>query len=1025
MINKIFLRSPSLPLTSFSNENFDAENFLISIYLSSKELYKEQLKEDRLSKKDKRRLINTLSKYWIRSCTRATPFGTFAGANLVNLGNTESKIILNNSKYHLKSVRLDSNYLHFLVNELNNQKEIRDKILFFPNNSLYEIADKYRYVEFEIRNDTRHYQLTSVNKTNYLAGIINKAKHGATLPSLTNYLAKVTKVDLSEAEDFINSLWSSQILISELEPALTGEDPICTLISQLEKIDVASSFVTKLKELKLLFDKPKIGIADYQAIEHKLKLLSSSKIETKNIIQVDMFLSIKEGSINQEVIKKIQFQADQLRCLARPFSKNDLNDFIRKFKVKYENEEIPLVIALDPDLGIGYSGLFEDESGSSELIADLDMGNFSNMKYINEDYIIQYTISKFDEYIRSNDTEIEIKEDELKKLAQHNKELRFPRGQAIFGTLLGTSSENFCFDLKNFGGYSSVSTLGRFGFNKEVENYIKSLLLEEEKGHAGCVYAEIIHLPEAKVGNVLQRPIFSNYEIPYMAKPGVDKDHQIEVEDLMVSIDVQGEVVLRSKKLNKRIIPRLTTAHYFSSPRSLPVYKFLCDLQSQGLSSGGNWDWGELELLKFLPRVFYKNLILRKAKWKRNIDDFKDLPMEKEKQREFMINYLENHKIPNRVTFAVGDEEILIDFTTEFGVQLFIDYLKKYKSITISEYLIHENNCIVFDQDGNPHVNEIVIPLISTKESITQNHVLKQNNFYIKGKFAPNSEWCYFKIYCGTKSTEQLLATKILDFIENGIKTELFEKFFFIRYKDESSHLRFRFFNQEIHKQINIFSDFNKALQEEVQSGFIHKITLDTYNRELNRYGSQYIEEVETLFFSDSLAVLKLIQLLREVEDSEKYRVLFALRGIDLLLDDFNYNLFERKNLLKSLSDAYFKEFGGSHTLFKQLNLKYRYFQNLIFSHLNPLYDKENGIIEAVEIFSQRTKQNRKSFESTFNTEDFLKNKNMHISNYMHMFINRLFVSKQREYELVVYNFLYKYYNSKFIIEQERQIEYN
>ena len=110
-------------------------------------------------------------------------------------------------------------------------------------------------------------------------------------------------------------------------------------------------------------------------------------------------------------------------------------------------------------------------------------------------------------------------------------------------------------------------------------------------------------------------------------------ENQIPVSDLMISIR-GGEIILRSKIHNKRVIPRLTTAHNFGK-QGLPVYKFLCDLQSQGMARPNNWDWGQLGLLKRLPRVIYKNLIISKAQWRIEEEDLKDLPEKKDRIEYF------------------------------------------------------------------------------------------------------------------------------------------------------------------------------------------------------------------------------------------------------------------------------------------------------------------------------------------------------------------------------------------------------
>ncbi len=42
----------------------------------------------------------------------------------------------------------------------------------------------------------------------------------------------------------------------------------------------------------------------------------------------------------------------------------------------------------------------------------------------------------------------------------------------------------------------------------------------------------------------------------------------------------------------------------------------------------------------------------------------------------------------------------------------------------------------------------------------------------------------------------------------------------------------------------------------------------------------------------------------------------------------------------------------------------------------------------------------------------------IYLQNHFHMFINRLFPSKQRKFELLIYNLLYRYYKSeKYIIQ--------
>jgi len=55
------------------------------------------------------------------------------------------------------------------------------------------------------------------------------------------------------------------------------------------------------------------------------------------------------------------------------------------------------------------------------------------------------------------------------------------------------------------------------------------------------------------------------------------------LSDLWVRYE-NNEIILESKKLGKRVIPRLSSAYNYNHS-DLPVFRFLCDLQHQSIQS--------------------------------------------------------------------------------------------------------------------------------------------------------------------------------------------------------------------------------------------------------------------------------------------------------------------------------------------------------------------------------------------------------------------------------------------------------
>jgi hypothetical protein len=97
-------------------------------------------------------------------------------------------------------------------------------------------------------------------------------------------------------------------------------------------------------------------------------------------------------------------------------------------------------------------------------------------------------------------------------------------------------------------------------------------------------------------------------------------------QDLYVSVK-SGKIILRSKRLNKIIVPRLSNAHNYSY-NALPVYQFLCDLQHQNLRTSFSFQWGAMaDKFKFLARITYKNTIIEPATWNLTKTDITSLSL--------------------------------------------------------------------------------------------------------------------------------------------------------------------------------------------------------------------------------------------------------------------------------------------------------------------------------------------------------------------------------------------------------------
>jgi len=1021
-------RTPIFPITTESKDlrGISLEpTFMEAIYLASPTLHEELTKwhEGKLrSEKDIQKLTSSLSKYLSRMQARCTPYGLFAGCSTGEWSDVSSTTLSQEIDRH---TRLDMNFLCALSQRLSTHPVIKPLLKFYPNNSLYFLGDKLRYVEYKYSNNLRTHQISSVDFNEYLEKVLSHAEIGLRPKALASVLVTMG-IQSQEADEFIQTLIDSQLLISELEPAVTGDEFIFQLIRTLNNVQSISTnpdvdeIISILQDVHQSISQLDNSVGNsaekYRMILKRLNFFNVT-FEENMLFQVDLYKPSNQVNLS------LNIQDDLLKIFNffNQLTPKDYHSNLRRFKdnfiLSYEDAEIPLLEALDTESGIGYTGI--DNAGVNPLIDDLiisaapkdssELSWNSLQKTLHDKLMI--AIKKEDYTVIFHNSDIET--------INYTSSLLPDSISAMFRIIDETGK----LYVQSFAGSSAANLLGRFAHgNGEIQTIIKDITNHEQRNNNDKLLAEIVHLPESRTGNILLRPILRNYEIPYIGKSAMSVEHQMPLQDLMISIR-NNKIFLRSKKYDKEVIPRLSTAHNYSF-NSLPAYHFLCDLQTQEFEKQSLYfNWGGLSNnYKFLPRVEYENIVVFRATWQLTKLDYRELLDSSIRDLKIVIsNWRQKWRIPQHVVLADGDNELFINFDITYSATMFIDIIKKRAQIVLHEFLFDLEKPLIKNSDGSGFVNEFIAILLRNKDSstlqlqdITSIKNVKNNSKDPERNFSLGSEWVYYKIYCGIKTSDNLLISAINRIVDTLLSSKLITKFFFIRYSDPQPHIRLRLLltNSSALSPLiicvhNYFSPYQKQR-------LIRNIILDTYNRELERYGANTIEISESIFHIYSIATIRLL-VLSPNESDEDLRWHFALRSLDALLKIFRYEGSEKFELLDKLRLGYAQEHGGGKHLKVQLDSKYRQLRETLEEIFGSAWGTTNNSKPISDLLSWMDDQLVPLASEVLKLKEngeLMVQLDSLVSSYSHMMFNRIFRSRQRTFEMLCYDLLYKHYKS-------------
>lgn len=954
-----------------------------------------------------RRALPALVSYFARMTGRATPFGLFAGTTLGTTAAT-TELALTAPEAWRRHTRLDMDYLFSLSAALEADPSTRDSLTWRPNSSLSLTGGRLHYAEARLTGTVRAYHLVAVEEGSELTRLLEAAAEGATLPALAACLVD-DELTFDDAAEFVAAVAEAQLLVSDAQPQVTGDEPVGPLITGLATEAATAPVAGALDRVRAALesiDASGLGVDPdrYRAAQALLDPLPVS-LEPARLFQVDLDkpapVTLGPGPLT-ELARAVEI----LHRLAPPPAVDArLARFAARFTERYEEGEIPLGEALDEELGVGFETGPAD--GGSPLVAGLPfpVEPAGEASFSARD---GFLLSKLTTALIGGgpNAVVDIEPGDLEGLPSPPRPL--PDTIEVMAELAASSTEavdrgDYHLLVTSVGGAPGARLMGRFCHaNPDLASRVRDHLRAEEAHRPDAVFAEIVHLNEGRHGNILCRPLLRDYEIPYLGRSGAAPDRQLPLSDLLVSVR-RGRIVLRSRRLDQEVIPRLTTAHNYSH-NALGVYRFLCDLQGQDTTPGVAWSWGPLDAAPFLPRVTSGRLVLARARWRLTGPALTQVSTMREEGR-----------LPRFVVLADGDNELVCDLDNPLSATVLTQSLKNRSQMILLELYPGPDDLCVTGAGGR-FVHELVVPFLRppvTAPALADASPVPAIRLTRTRRHPPGSDWLYAKLYTGSATTDRVLIDMIRPLVAKTLGAGLADSWFFLRYGDPEWHIRVRL-RGDARALVPLL---HEATAGAVADGTIWRIQLDTYQPEMARYGGpEGVGPSEQLFRHDSDAVLEILSHLGDAGPDVRWRL--ALVGIDRLLADFGFDLAERHTWSAVQRDGFAREFRVDGAVKAELGKRYRA-ERAGLDALLTGNDEAHPLAAALEPLRARSEAIRPIARQ-------IGARNLDVrdltASYAHMHANRLLRSGHRVQEMAIYDFLHRHYQSKVARQhQERR----
>ena len=417
--------------------------------------------------------------------------------------------------------------------------------------------------------------------------------------------------------------------------------------------------------------------------------------------------------------------------------------------------------------------------------------------------------------------------------------------------------------------------------------------------------------------------------------------------------------------------------------------------------------------MPFLPRVRVGQTILSPAEWHLSTEVMlrNKTRLSAESWYQYIRDWRQKWDVPRYVYLVEDDTRLLLNLDNSQSLDDLSDEYRKGTSdrrvLRLQEMLPDFEETWAEGIDGR-YMLEFVVPL-QKRQTVTAPQLKLPHPGPVslsERLFLPGSDWLYAKLYCGRSRQDELLSKLIPTFAESAVEDGWAERWSYIRYTDPAPHIRLRFQGIPEILLAKLLPNLCTWSQSLVANGLLRKLTLDSYEREIERYGGvEGVQIAERIFSTDSVIATDIIALgIQKV--STLAQLDLALLTVEDLLSSLCITKADRLSLYRMLRQAQEKNFSDQMSRLHKTYHTYGKTVQSIVGNRNWLYAQPGGH-EMESCLRRRARALSglgEQLHQLVSRNELYTSQMSFFASCLHMHCNRLFgINRQLEFEVAYY----------------------